>query len=135
MVPGEILNTTREGDNPHDHYAVAVLEEETCCVVGHLPREISRECFFFLVWHSVFTLTFAVGIDFYNLRFTHLLGRPGSLFARFIGGSVHRIRILGASSGSFEKKEIIFPLLASISTRERSHTLCTCALIMRQKNG
>ena len=23
---GEILNTTREGDNPHDRYAVAVLE-------------------------------------------------------------------------------------------------------------
>ena len=60
---GEILNTTREGDNPHDRYAVAVLE---------------------------------------------------------------------ASWGSFEKKEVIFPLLASISTRERSHT---CALIMRPKNG
>ena len=53
--------------------------------------------------------------------------------ARFIGGSVHQIGILGASLGSFEKKEVIFPLLASISTRERSHTLRTCALIMRQK--
>ena len=61
------------------------------------------------------------------------LGRPGPLFARFIGGSVHRIGIVGASSGSFEKKEVIFPLLASISTRECSHTLRTCALIMRQK--
>ena len=38
-IIGEVLGTTR------DRCAVAVLEEETCCVVGHLPRLISRECF------------------------------------------------------------------------------------------
>ena len=34
--------------NTHDRYAVAILEEDTCCSVGHLPREIfshSRACF------------------------------------------------------------------------------------------
>ena len=31
--------------NEHDRYTVAVLEEETCCAVGHLPRLISRECY------------------------------------------------------------------------------------------
>ena len=44
---GEILGTTREWDNTHDRYAVAVLEADTCCVVGHLPHVISRECYFF----------------------------------------------------------------------------------------
>ena len=34
--------------NTHDRYAVAILEEDTCCSVGHLPREISKECFYFL---------------------------------------------------------------------------------------
>ena len=45
---GEKLNTICERENMHDRYAVAVLEEETCCVVGHLPHEVSRECYFFL---------------------------------------------------------------------------------------
>ena len=46
-IVGKVLGTTRERENEHDRYAVAVLEEETC-VVGHLPRLISRECYFFL---------------------------------------------------------------------------------------
>ena len=44
----EVLTTTREGDNPHDRYAVAVLEENMHCVVRHLTREITRECYFFV---------------------------------------------------------------------------------------
>ena len=44
----ELLGTTSERENERDRYAVAVLEEETCCVVGHLPRLIGRECYFFL---------------------------------------------------------------------------------------
>ena len=45
---GEVLGKTRERENEHDRYAVGVLQEETCCVVGHLPHLISRECYFFL---------------------------------------------------------------------------------------
>ena len=47
-IIGKVLGTTRERENEHDRYAVAVLEEETHCVVGHLPRRISRGCYFFL---------------------------------------------------------------------------------------
>lgn len=45
---GERATTVREPDNEHDRYAVAVLEDETLCTVGHLPREISKECSFFI---------------------------------------------------------------------------------------
>ena len=45
---GEIATTAIENGNIHDRYAVAVLESETLCCVGHIPREISRECYFFL---------------------------------------------------------------------------------------
>ena len=27
-------------------HAVAILEEDICCILGHLPREISKEHFF-----------------------------------------------------------------------------------------
>ena len=37
-----------EGENSFDRYAVAILEEDTCCTVGHSPPEISKECFYFL---------------------------------------------------------------------------------------
>ena len=47
-IIGEVLGTTCERENEHDRYTVAVLEEETCCVVGHFPRLISHECYFFL---------------------------------------------------------------------------------------
>ena len=43
---GEKATTIHETNNLHDRYAVTVLEDETLCVVGHLPREISRECYF-----------------------------------------------------------------------------------------
>ena len=45
---GEKANTIREPGNSYDRFAVAVLEEDTLCVVGHIPREISKECYFFL---------------------------------------------------------------------------------------
>ena len=45
---GEKATTVQELDNECDQCAVAVLEQETCCVVGHIPREIARECYFFL---------------------------------------------------------------------------------------
>jgi len=45
---GERATTVREPDNEHDRYAVAMLEDETLCTVGHLPREISKECSFFI---------------------------------------------------------------------------------------
>ena len=45
---GEKAMTVREPGNSHDCYAIAVLEDETLCTVGHLPREISKECFFFI---------------------------------------------------------------------------------------
>ena len=45
---GEKATTIREPGNEHDQFAVAVLEEDTLCAVGHLPQEISRECFFFI---------------------------------------------------------------------------------------
>ena len=45
---GEVAIAVREERNTHDRYAVAILEEDTCCSVGHLPCEISKECFYFL---------------------------------------------------------------------------------------
>ena len=44
---GEVAIAVREQDNVHDRYAVAILESDTCCCVGHLPREISKECYYF----------------------------------------------------------------------------------------
>lgn len=42
------LSTLHEHDNQHDRFAMAILEEGTECIVGHLPREISCECYYFL---------------------------------------------------------------------------------------
>ncbi len=42
----EILRLQREVGNGHDEHAVAVLKAST--VVGHVPRSISRICWFFL---------------------------------------------------------------------------------------
>ena len=47
-VIGEVAITVREEDNVHDHYAIAILEEDTCCTVGHIPRKISKGCFYFM---------------------------------------------------------------------------------------
>ena len=45
---GEKATTVREPGNSHDCYAIAVLEDETLYTVGHMPREIAKECFFFI---------------------------------------------------------------------------------------
>lgn len=34
---GEVAVAVRDIGNGHDRYAVAILEEETCCTVGHSP--------------------------------------------------------------------------------------------------
>ena len=47
-VIGGKVTTTRETSNEHDCYAIAVLEDDTLCKVGHLPMEISKECFYFI---------------------------------------------------------------------------------------
>ena len=39
---GEVAIAVREERNTHDRYAVAILAEDTCYSVGHLPREISK---------------------------------------------------------------------------------------------
>jgi len=48
---GEVAIAVREERNTHDRYAVEPgyeAKENTCCSVGHLLREISKECFYFL---------------------------------------------------------------------------------------
>ena len=40
---GEVAIAVREECNTHDRYAVAIPEEDTCCSVGHLLREVSRQ--------------------------------------------------------------------------------------------
>ena len=45
-VINEMLATEREPDNEHIKYVVAVLEEETKCVVGHILQEILFLCSF-----------------------------------------------------------------------------------------
>ena len=39
---GEVAVAVRKSSNEYDRYAVAILESETCCTVGHLSREIER---------------------------------------------------------------------------------------------
>lgn len=46
---GEKLTTAREPDNIHDKHAVSVLDD-TLCVVGHVPQEISHKIFILLKW-------------------------------------------------------------------------------------
>jgi hypothetical protein len=43
---GEELAVHCESGNNHDPFAVAVWKDDT--IVGHVPREISRVCWFFL---------------------------------------------------------------------------------------
>lgn len=45
-VMGELLPAEVDDGNPEDQYAVAVSKEGI--VVGHVPRELSRTCYFFL---------------------------------------------------------------------------------------
>ena len=44
----EKATIAREPGNQHDLYAVAMLEDQTLCTVGHLPCEISKACSFFI---------------------------------------------------------------------------------------
>ena len=48
---GEGFTTKHEQNNPHDKYAVAVLpvDAKSKRTVGHLPREISKECCLFIL--------------------------------------------------------------------------------------
>ena len=43
---GEILTLEQEEDNNHDKFAVSLLKNATCTVLGHVPREFSR-----VFWH------------------------------------------------------------------------------------
>ena len=43
---GEILSTKKEHNNPHDRFAVAVTKDKL--TVGHITRELSKICWFFL---------------------------------------------------------------------------------------
>ena len=45
-LEGEILDTTREHNNPYDKYAVAVKKGQI--TVGHVPCEISKTVAFFI---------------------------------------------------------------------------------------
>ena len=45
-IIGEKANTAREPGNKHDRYAIAMLEDQTLCTIGHIPREILKECFY-----------------------------------------------------------------------------------------
>ena len=52
-VEGEILDTSRERNNPYDKYAVAVKKEQI--TVGHVPREISKTVAFFMKHGGIVT--------------------------------------------------------------------------------
>ena len=43
---GQILTTTRDKLNINDRYAISVLEDNV--IIGHLPKEISKICSYFL---------------------------------------------------------------------------------------
>ncbi len=45
---GETATIASEINNAHDQYAITVLEDNTLCTVGHLPMEMSRECYYFI---------------------------------------------------------------------------------------
>ena len=49
---GKVAIAVREGENSHDHHAVAISEEDTYCTFKHLLWEISKECFFLLETNS-----------------------------------------------------------------------------------
>jgi len=46
---GETLEVEWEDENDHDEYAVAITRRGD--IVRHVPREISRICYYFL-WHG-----------------------------------------------------------------------------------
>ena len=50
---GEELQTIQEQNNVHDRFAVAVVKEGI--TVGHIPRDMSRVCWYFLGRHNTIT--------------------------------------------------------------------------------
>ena len=114
-----IMRHSIKRDNQHDQFAVAILEDGTSCVVGHIPREISRECSSATSpplpvapspsWPL--SVSAATGSQSF-------LGRPGPLLARFFLGfaAVHWMGSLGASFHSFEKNPVILAL-TSVAAR------------------
>ena len=58
---GEELPVQREVSNIHDYFAVAVLKNGN--TVGHVPREISRVCWYFLHTESGSEMTCIVNGD------------------------------------------------------------------------
>lgn len=45
-VLNEELTTAQEPSNPEDKYAVSIVKNDT--VVGHIPRELSKTCWYFI---------------------------------------------------------------------------------------
>ena len=43
-----LVSSLSEEDNEHDKYAVAVHLKNSLTVIGHIPREITRTCHFFI---------------------------------------------------------------------------------------
>ena len=82
---GEKATMVKEPGNEHNRFAVAVLEDETLCTVGHLTRE-----------ESVIITVCGESLVF--------LGRPGPFFVCFVGGSALGFNIgSGMSFGSLLK--------------------------------
>ena len=66
---GEELPIQREVNNIHDYFAVAVLKNSS--TVGHVPREISRVCWYWL-HKSGSEMTCSHKLRKYSLYSTHL---------------------------------------------------------------
>ncbi len=51
------FTTKHQRHNPHDKYAVAILpvDAKTKTIVGHLPKEISKECCLFILHGGTIT--------------------------------------------------------------------------------
>ena len=57
--PGDSFTTKHEQNNQHDKYTVAVLpvDAKSKGPVGHLPKEISKECCLFIPYGGTFTIS------------------------------------------------------------------------------
>ena len=88
---GEVAIAVREERNTHDRYAVAILEEDTCCSVGHLPREISKECVYFLKMGGTI---------------------KGPRLGFLLGGSAEGVQRIGSGSSTCSKKLVILAAIA-----------------------
>ena len=54
---GDEFTTKHQKNNPHDKYAIAVVavDVESKSIVGHLPKEISKECCLFILHGGMIT--------------------------------------------------------------------------------